>query len=256
MALNLEKQLLFVRSLLRFNLTEDADSSQSMALIMTTPYGHIHSFILSQPTHRESLGQYRDPYALRSYPPEYCFPPRERSSNEQEQVWALTITVQGTNTPPLVPMPGWLVIPNLPSNLGTVACLIYATLYILMEPVAGGMLAPLMLAGTAFANHLTSTYGQTANYWALGLHVASWIAQFIGHGAFEGRAPALLDNLVQAFFLAPFFVWMEFLFRLGYRPELKRRLDSAVEKEVQKYRQSKTQRNRPIPNGKANGSAT
>lgn len=25
----------------------------------------------------------------------------------------------------------------------------------------------------------------------------SWIAQFIGHGAFEGRAPALLDNLLQ-----------------------------------------------------------
>ncbi|KAL8817240.1 MAG: hypothetical protein Q9223_003891 [Gallowayella weberi] len=168
----------------------------------------------------------------------------------------ITAFLLGTNTPPLVPMPDWLVIPNLPSNLGTVACFIYATLYTLMEPVAGGMLAPLMLASTAYANHLTSTYGQIANYWALGLHVASWVAQFIGHGAFEGRAPALLDNLVQAFFLAPFFVWMEFLFRLGYRPELKSRLDSAVEKEVQKYRQSKTQRNGSIPNGKANGSAT
>ncbi|KAL8994272.1 MAG: hypothetical protein Q9169_005707 [Polycauliona sp. 2 TL-2023] len=147
----------------------------------------------------------------------------------------MTAFLFGTNTPPLVPMPDWLVIPNLPSNLGTVACLVYATLYILMEPVAGGVLAPLMLAGTAYANHLTGTYGQTANYWALGLHVFSWIAQFVGHGIFEGRAPALMDNLVQAFFLAPFFVWMEFLFLLGYRPELKSRLDKAVEKEVKKY---------------------
>lgn len=124
-----------------------------------------------------------------------------------------------------------------------------------MEPVAGGMLAPLMLAGTAYANHLTSTYGQTANYWALGLHVTSWVAQFIGHGVFEGRAPALMDNLVQAFFLAPFFVWMELLFLLGYRPELKSRLDKAVEKEVQRYRQSKGQSNGIIPSGKANGKA-
>ncbi|KAL8738468.1 MAG: hypothetical protein Q9181_000724 [Wetmoreana brouardii] len=167
----------------------------------------------------------------------------------------ITSFLFGTNTPPLVPMPDWLVIPNLPPNLGTIATLIYATLYILMEPVAGGLLAPLMLAGTAYANHLTSTYGQIANYWALGLHVASWIAQFIGHGAFEGRKPALLDNLVQAFFLAPFFVWMEVLFRLGYRPELRNRLNKAVEKEIQKYRSSKELGNGSVPNGKANGKA-
>ncbi|KAL8698706.1 MAG: hypothetical protein Q9201_006423 [Fulgogasparrea decipioides] len=161
----------------------------------------------------------------------------------------------GTNTPPLVPMPDWLVIPNLPPNLGTIATLIYATLYILMEPVAGGLLAPLMLAGTAYANYLTSTYGQTANYWALGLHIVSWIVQFIGHGVFEGRKPALLDSLVQAFFLAPFFVWMEVLFRLGYRPGLRNRLDKAVEKEIQKYRSSKGLSNGSAPNGIANDKA-
>lgn len=108
-----------------------------------------------------------------------------------------------------------------------------------MEPVAGGLLAPLLLAGTAYANTLTKTYGMTANYYALGVHVISWLAQFVGHGMFEGRAPALLDNLVQAFFLAPFFVWLEVLFYLGYRPELRSRLDDAVEKEVKKFREGK-----------------
>lgn len=116
--------------------------------------------------------------------------------------------------------------------------MIYATLYILMEPVAGGLLAPLLLAGTAYSDYLTTTYGVTANYWAAGIFVLSWVAQFIGHGVFEGRAPALLDNLVQAVVLAPFFVWMEVLFSIGYRPELKSRVESAVEKEVQKYRKS------------------
>ncbi|KAI4189535.1 MAG: hypothetical protein L6R41_001389 [Letrouitia leprolyta] len=172
----------------------------------------------------------------------------------------MTAFLLATNTPPLIPMPDWLVIPSLPSNLGTITTLVYATLYMLMEPVAGGLLAPLMLAGTAYANHLSKTYGQTANYWALGLHLTSWIAQFIGHGVFEGRAPALMDNLVQAFLLAPFFVWMEILFRLGYRPELRNRLNQAVEKEVDKYRRSKAQSNGSASNvkinGKANGNAS
>ena len=109
-----------------------------------------------------------------------------------------------------------------------------------MEPVAGGLLAPLIMGGTAFANHLTSTYGKTANYWALGLQLFSWIAQFIGHGVFEGRAPALLDNLVQAFLLAPFFVWLEILFHLGYRPELKSRLDRSVQEEIIKFKTKQT----------------
>lgn len=108
-----------------------------------------------------------------------------------------------------------------------------------MEPVAGGLLAPLLMGATAYANHLTTTYGATANYWALAIHITSWLAQFIGHGAYEGRAPALLDNLVQAVFLAPFFVWMEVLFFFGYRPELKGRLDKGVEREVAKYRASR-----------------
>lgn len=125
-----------------------------------------------------------------------------------------------------------------------------------MEPVAGGILAPLLLAGTAYSNHLTTTYGSSANYWALGMFLFSWIAQFIGHGVFEGRAPALLDNLVQALFLAPFFVWMEILFSLGYRPQLKSRVNSAVEKEVAKYRKSKQQSNGTVNSGKSNGKAS
>lgn len=108
-----------------------------------------------------------------------------------------------------------------------------------MEPVAGALLAPILIGSTAFANHLTSTYGSTANQWAGAINIACWLAQFVGHGKFEGRAPALLDNLVQAIFLAPFFVWFEILFTLGYRPDLKRRVDSAVEQEIQKFKRNK-----------------
>ncbi|PSN63366.1 DUF962-domain-containing protein [Corynespora cassiicola Philippines] len=158
----------------------------------------------------------------------------------------MTFLLLFTNTP-AVPLPEWLSIPNLPLNVGTAGAVLYSLLYILMEPVAGALIAPLLIGGAAYANHLTSTYGATANYWAAGINVVSWIAQFVGHGKFEGRAPALLDNLVQALFLAPFFVWFEVLFFLGYRPDLKGRVDKAVEQEIQKFKDSKEK--------KANGTA-
>ncbi|TKA77171.1 hypothetical protein B0A55_04467 [Friedmanniomyces simplex] len=166
----------------------------------------------------------------------------------------LTGFLFGTNTP-AIPLPTWMTIPNLPANAGTIACLIYSSLYILMEPVAGGMLAPLLLGGTAYANHLTSTYGMKANYIAIGVHILSWLAQFVGHGVFEGRAPALLDNLVQAIFLAPFFVWMEVLFAFGYRPELKARLDQSVQKEIERVKAEMIAKKGINGSAKANGHA-
>lgn len=179
-----------------------------------------------------------------------------RLSHLQQKYSYLTL-VQGTNTPS-IPLPPWLSIPNLPPNLGTIAAVVYSTLYVLMEPVAGGMLAPILIGGTAYANHLTTNYGMAANYIALGVHVFSWLAQFVGHGIFEGRAPALLDNLVQALFLAPFFVWMEILFMFGYRPELKARIDVAIQKDIKKFRDdaaAKKANGQVKSNGNANGQA-
>ena len=120
-----------------------------------------------------------------------------------------------------------------------------------MEPVAGGVLAPILLAGTAYSKHLTAEFGSTANKWAFGVHIACWLAQFIGHGMFERRAPALLDNLVQAVFLAPFFVWMEILFSLGYRSELQSRVAKAVEKDVHAFHRAKTQSNGTVKAGES-----
>lgn len=68
---------------------------------------------------------------------------------------------------------------------------------------------------------------------------------------YEKRAPALLDNLLQAFVLAPFFVFMEGLFMLGYRPELQKRVNTEVIKEVKKFRASKEATNGTAKNGKA-----
>jgi uncharacterized membrane protein YGL010W len=101
---------------------------------------------------------------------------------------------------------------------------------------------------TAYANYLTSNHTYNANVGAIVVEIVAWIAQFVGHGAFEGRAPALLDNLVQALFLAPFFVFMELLFMCGYRPELQKRVEEAVDKEIKKFKGEKKAK----ANGKSN----
>jgi len=155
-----------------------------------------------------------------------------------------------TNSPTVIPLPEWLTIPNLPLNLGTIAAILYSGFYILLEPVAGTILLPLIMGWTAYANHLTSTIPTPINQIAIGVQVVAWIAQFVGHGAFEGRAPALLDNILQALVLAPFFVFMEALFHFGYRPELQKRVNENVEKEIAKFKASKT--SGAAKNGKAN----
>jgi len=148
----------------------------------------------------------------------------------------------------LIPLPEWLTIPNLPLNAGTIGAILYSGFYMLLEPVAGTALLPMIIGWTAYANHLTTVFPSPANKIAIGVEVLAWSAQFVGHGVFEGRAPALLDNLVQAVVLAPFFVFMEFLFFFGYRPELQKRVNEAVEKEITKVKAAKA--SEPAKNGK------
>jgi len=155
-----------------------------------------------------------------------------------------------TNSPTLIPLPSWLTVPNLPLNAATISGILYSGFYMLLEPVAGSVLLPLILGWTAYANHLTSTYTYNANAVGIIVEIVAWLAQFIGHGVYEGRAPALLDNLVQALVLAPFFVFMELLFKFGYRPELQKRVNEAVEKEVKRVRAAKATGG--TKNGKAN----
>jgi uncharacterized membrane protein YGL010W len=96
----------------------------------------------------------------------------------------------------------------------------------------------LCLASAAIGNYLRLQSSTSTLQAAAVLHVGCWVAQFVGHGAFEGRAPALFDNLVQAIFLAPMFVWLEFLFMLGYRRELQDRVNKAVKVEIDRFKAS------------------
>lgn len=54
--------------------------------------------------------------------------------------------------------------------------------------------------------------------WFLALFVGGWALQLWGH-VYEGRKPALVDNLFQVF-VAPIFLAAEVFFALGYKPRL------------------------------------
>merc|ERR1712045_674976 len=70
-------------------------------------------------------------------------------------------------------------------------------------------------------------------------HVVMWIAQFIGHGVFEGRAPALLDSWQQAFITAPLFVVLEVLFFFGYRKQFYEECMKEVEQNILEFKKAK-----------------
>jgi uncharacterized membrane protein YGL010W len=142
-----------------------------------------------------------------------------------------------------------LTLPYLDLNLGTLAALAWGGLYVLLEPVAGTVLAMICLAAAAASNKALSENPTSTNQIAIATHIICWILQFVGHGVFEGRAPALLDNLVQAVFLAPLFVWLELLFKFGYRRELQSRVEKATHIEIAKFRAQKEKK--AAKNGKA-----
>lgn len=57
--------------------------------------------------------------------------------------------------------------------------------------------------------------------------IGGWILQLVGH-VFEGRRPALMDNLWQIF-VAPIFLMAEVFFALGLRSEVRQRVRERVE---------------------------
>jgi uncharacterized membrane protein YGL010W len=96
--------------------------------------------------------------------------------------------------------------------------LVLAYYFLLDIPLALAMLAvTAVLIGVAQA---IAALGVVQGWSLFGaLFIGGWTLQLIGH-AFEGRKPALADNLFQVF-VAPIFLCAEIFFALGYKQELR-----------------------------------
>ncbi|OMO71249.1 hypothetical protein COLO4_28330 [Corchorus olitorius] len=133
--------------------------------------------------------------------------------------------------------------PILVLNYGFVFTLIYGIFYVILDKKAGSLAALLCLACWVGASFLAAKLGYSLGWKVvLTAQLFCWTGQFIGHGVFEKRAPALLDNLVQAFLMAPFFVLLEALqslFRYEPYPGFHARVTARVEAEIKEWRDKK-----------------
>ena len=136
------------------------------------------------------------------------------------------------------------LIGNIPVNMSLIITLIYVVTYVLMDPIAGSLGALLMLFLNQWTWSLVAAGDPVMNFplWqpVLLFHIVMWIIQFIGHGVFEKRAPALLDSWDQAFITAPLFVILETLFFFGYRKSFYEECMVEVEREIEAFKKSKT----------------
>jgi len=82
-----------------------------------------------------------------------------------------------------------------------------------------GLAMCVVMAALLWAAQLIADQGALGGWTWFGIFfVGGWILQLVGH-AFEGRKPALADNLFQIF-VAPIFLCAELFFALGYKPGL------------------------------------
>jgi len=137
-----------------------------------------------------------------------------------------------------VPLPSWFPYIHyklsdhleFELNASLIQAVLYMIYYAVLEPVAALLYAPQMALSVLTA----IAFSKRQDHMSVGLavHAFAWVAQFLGHGLAEHRAPALIDNILGAAVLAPFFVHLEILFYLGYRPALYKQLQSDVGKEI------------------------
>ena len=119
----------------------------------------------------------------------------------------------------LIPL-GWLRIElgGFPVSAALVVTALLLAYYLVLDiPLGLAMCVvfALMLWG---AEPLSQAALVASAAWFLVLFIGGWALQLWGH-VFEGRKPALVDNLFQVF-VAPIFLAAEVLFALGYKPKL------------------------------------
>ncbi|GMN41888.1 hypothetical protein TIFTF001_011094 [Ficus carica] len=132
---------------------------------------------------------------------------------------------------------------SLALNFGFFLAVVYSVFYVCLDPKAGSLAAFLCMLCWVASSFLAGFLGFSLA-WKVVLvaQIVCWTGQFIGHGVFEKRAPALLDNLVQALIMAPFFVLLEALqnfFHYEPYPGFHAKVQAKIEAEIGEWQEKK-----------------
>jgi uncharacterized membrane protein YGL010W len=163
-------------------------------------------------------------------------------------VWPIFYTslILWAYTPALAPLP--LAASTLPLqeymvlNWSFFQAAIYGLYYIALDKKAGSLGALICLGCWIGANAVAQSLPWSLSWKiVLASQVTCWFFQIFGHQKFERRAPALLDNLPQAFVMAPFFVLLECLQVFGYEPYpgFQEKVQKNVDAAIREFRSSK-----------------
>ena len=106
-----------------------------------------------------------------------------------------------------------------------VVAVVFALSYLALEPLAAVLYLPVMYALHHFGTVVLGDDPATA----VALQLGMWGLQTIGHAVFERSVPPL-GNFAAAMHLELFFVWLEALFAVGYKPLLAMELHTSAAK--------------------------
>lgn len=117
---------------------------------------------------------------------------------------------------------GWLRFapaPDLPISGGTLFYLVVSLYYLRLDWRMAAVQVPLTIPLLVAAEWIARWPFEASGVVFVVAFVGGWVVQLVGH-LFEGRRPALADNLLQVF-NAPLFLAAEGLVRAGFRADLK-----------------------------------
>lgn len=127
---------------------------------------------------------------------------------------------------------------NLPFNLFYIIFAIWVPIYIYTDFFTGLITSiqyPLLYHLVKPYMYSFSLLGLSPAQTVVALHIVSWLLQFIGHGKFEKRKPALMDNPM-LMFNAPVFVVMEILMLFGYRKNEIMEAQKYIDADISQFR--------------------
>lgn len=97
--------------------------------------------------------------------------------------------------------------------------------WIALDRSIGAAMLVMLIPMVLIAEWIVRAGGAAGAWWTFAIFfIGGWIFQLVGH-VYEGRRPALLDNLFQAF-IGPMFIMAEVLMMLGLRRDLARLIET------------------------------
>ncbi|KAJ0578167.1 putative 2-hydroxy-palmitic acid dioxygenase Mpo1 [Helianthus annuus] len=136
---------------------------------------------------------------------------------------------------------------NLVLNYGFLFTLIYAGFYVCLDVKAGSLAGLMCFVCWVFGSFLAQHLGFSLAWKVVvAAQLFCYTGLFIGHGVFEKRAPALLDNFIQAYLTGPFFVLLEVLqMTFGYEPysSFNDSVKAKVDANIAKWKEEKHKKN-------------